>query len=76
VAVGRAEVVDTRGQSVLGKGTLQDRDLALAAGLATAANSLDLDAEGPRGIQQDRAGRYVALAPGRLKNNTEGLIAR
>ena len=71
-AVGRRQVVGGRGDAVLGKVALLDRDLALAAGLAAAADGLDLDAQRAGGVKQVRARGHLALAAGGLKDDAIG----
>ena len=71
-AVGRRQMVGRGCDPVLRENALLDGDLALAARLAAAADGLDLDAQHAGGIEQIRAGRDLALAAGRLKNNSAG----
>ena len=71
-AIRRRQMIGRGCDAVLGENAVLDGHLAFAARLLTAANGLDLDAEHACGIEQVCAGRDLALAAGRLKNDSAG----
>ena len=67
--IGNGHMICCRRDRILGKRAALDVHLALAAGLPSAANTIHVDAELPRGFKQRRAGGDPALAAGGLEDN-------